>query len=92
MKLEKRIGKMQHSEWVIRNALYWVTTHSRWKIDEGEFDWIITFDTFTDECQFEFARLLNDYQLREILYKQTGHVRASIIDRVLINIDARLAE
>jgi His-Xaa-Ser system protein HxsD len=92
VKLEKIIRKTQHSEWVVRNALYWISAHTRWALVENEFDWVITFDTFTEECQFEFARLLNDYQLREILHKQTGHVRASIIDRVLSNIDTRLAE
>lgn len=90
--MKKIISKAQCSEWVIRNTLYWISAFTRWEIDENELEWLITFDTFTEECQFEFARLLNDYQLREILHKKTGHVRASIIDRVLSSIDMRLAE
>ncbi|CAI2085445.1 His-Xaa-Ser system protein HxsD [Serratia quinivorans] len=89
---QKKIQKEQCSEWVIRSVLYWITAYTRWRLDENELNWVITFDVFTEESQFEFERLLNDYKLRESLQKQTGQVRASIIDNVLSSIDKRLAE
>lgn len=89
---QKKILKERCSEWVIRNSLYWVTAYTRWKLDEDELNWVITFDVFTEESQFEFERLLNDYKLRESLQRQTGQVKASIIDKVLSSIDKRLAE
>ncbi|KYQ97452.1 His-Xaa-Ser system protein HxsD [Serratia sp. TSA_198.1] len=89
---KKRINKSILSEWVIRSSLYWMSAYTRWKLDEDELNWIITFDVFSEENQFEFERLLNDYKLRESLQRQTGQVRASIIDNVLSSIDKRLAE
>ncbi|UNK29585.1 His-Xaa-Ser system protein HxsD [Serratia plymuthica] len=89
---KKRINKSILSEWVIRSSLYWMSAYTRWKLDEDELNWIITFDVFSEESQFEFERLLNDYKLRESLQRQTGQVRASIIDNVLSSIDKRLAE
>ncbi|WP_427192144.1 His-Xaa-Ser system protein HxsD [Serratia marcescens] len=89
---QKKILKERCSEWVIRSYLYWITAYTRWKLDEDELNWVITFDVFTEESQFEFERLLNDYKIRESLQRQTGQVRASIIDNVLNSIDKRLAE
>ncbi|NIC26059.1 His-Xaa-Ser system protein HxsD [Serratia plymuthica] len=89
---KKRINKSIFSEWVIRSSLYWMSAYTRWKLDEDELNWVITFDVFNEENQFEFERLLNDYKLRESLQRQTGQVRASIIDNVLSSIDKRLAE
>lgn len=89
---QKKILKERCSEWVIRRSLYWITAYTRWKLDEDELNWVITFDVFTEESQFEFERLLNDYEIRESLQRQTGQVRASIIDNVLNSIDKRLAE
>lgn len=89
---KKRINKSIFSEWVIRSSLYWMSAYTRWKLDEDELNWVITFDVFTEESQFEFERLLNDYKLRESLQRQSGQVRASIIDNVLSSIDKRLAE
>ncbi|OJT41597.1 His-Xaa-Ser system protein HxsD [Serratia plymuthica] len=89
---KKRINKSISSEWVIRSSLYWMSAYTRWKLDEDELNWVITFDVFNEENQFEFERLLNDYKLRESLQRQTGQVRASIIDNVLSSIDKRLAE
>ncbi|EPN2804737.1 His-Xaa-Ser system protein HxsD [Serratia marcescens] len=89
---QKKILKERCSEWVIRSSLYWITAYTRWKLDEDELNWVITFDVFTEESQFEFERLLNDYKIRESLQRQTGQVRASIIDNVLNSIDKRLAE
>ncbi|MBL3525538.1 His-Xaa-Ser system protein HxsD [Serratia plymuthica] len=89
---KKRINKSIFSEWVIRSSLYWMSAYTRWKLDEDELNWVITFDVFNEENQFEFERLLNDYKLRESIQRQTGQVRASIIDNVLSSIDKRLAE
>lgn len=81
-----------YSEWVLRNSLYWMSAVARWKLDENDQNWLVSFEVWNDEVEFEFERLLNDYKLREKLQAQTGQVRASIIDNVLRSIDSRLAE
>ncbi|TSH78806.1 His-Xaa-Ser system protein HxsD [Pantoea sp. paga] len=90
--MQKNISKTTHSEWVLRNSLYWMSTVTRWKLDEDDEHWFISFEHWNDEIEFEFERLLNDYKLREKLQAHTGQVRASIIDNVLRSIDTRLAE
>ncbi|AUX72018.1 His-Xaa-Ser system protein HxsD [Erwinia pyrifoliae] len=90
--MTKMIRKTVCSEWVIRNILYWMSNVTRWKLDEGDEHWLVLFEPFNDEVEFEFERLLNDYKLREKLQAHTGHVRSSIIDNVLRSIDSRLAE
>ncbi|CAQ83103.1 hypothetical protein PAU_01011 [Photorhabdus asymbiotica] len=92
MILIKNIRKTACSEWVIRNSLYWMSAYSRWKLDEYDDYWIVSFDTVSGEVEFEFERLLNDYKLRERLQSQTGQVRNSIIENVLKSIDSRLAQ
>ncbi|WP_323169733.1 His-Xaa-Ser system protein HxsD [Pantoea agglomerans] len=90
--MQKNISKTMHSEWVLRNSLYWMSAVSRWKLEEDYQNWFVFFENWNDELEFEFERLLNDYKLREKLQAHTGQVRASIIDNVLRSIDSRLAE
>lgn len=89
---KKRIEKKLYSEWVIRNALYWMTAYTQWNLEDSGSEWVISFNALSQEYEFEFERLLNDYTLRELLQRQTGQLRTSIIDNVLSSIDARLAE
>ena len=65
---------------------------ARWKLDENDQNWLVSFEHWNEEVEFEFERLLNDYKLREKLQANTGQIRASIIDNVLRSIDSRLAE
>ena len=88
----KNIEKTNHSEWVVRNSLYWMSAYTRWQLGADDNDWIVSFESFDDTIKFEFERLLNDYKLREKLQAHTGQVRTSIIDNVLRSIDSRLAE
>ncbi len=81
-----------YSECVLRNSLYWMSAVTRWKLDENDQNWIVSFEDWNDEVEFEFERLLNDYKLRERLHSHTGQVRSSIIGNVLRSIDSRLAE
>ncbi|MEN4833050.1 His-Xaa-Ser system protein HxsD [Pantoea vagans] len=90
--MQKNISKTMYSEWVLRNSLYWVSTVARWKLDEGDELWFVSFENWNDEIEFEFERLLNDYKLREKLQAHTGQVRTSIIDNVLRSIDSRLSQ
>nr|WP_246871438.1 His-Xaa-Ser system protein HxsD [Pantoea ananatis] len=69
-----------------------MSSFTRWKLDEDDRHWLISFEVWNDEVEFEFERLLNDYKLREKLQAHTGQVRISIIDNVLRSIDSRLAE
>lgn len=90
--MPKNTSKTVYSEWVVRNSLYWMSAVARWRLDEDDENWLISFEPFNDEVESEFERLLNDYKLREKLQAHTGQVRASIIDNVLRSIDSRLAE
>jgi len=90
--MEKNIRKSNYSLWVIRNTLYWMSAVARWKLDENDQNWLVSFEHWNEEVEFEFERLLNDYKLREKLQANTGQIRASIIDNVLRSIDSRLAE
>ncbi|MGP2417240.1 His-Xaa-Ser system protein HxsD [Pantoea ananatis] len=84
--------KSNNSEWVIRNSLYWMSAISRWKLDEDDEHWLVSFEDWNDEIEFEFERLLNDYKLREKVQAHTSQVRTSIIDNVLRSIDSRLSQ
>ncbi|MGG6299669.1 His-Xaa-Ser system protein HxsD [Pantoea allii] len=88
----KKLDKTMYSEWVIRNSLYWMSAVTRWKLDEDDQNWFVSFESFSNEIEFEFERLLNDYKLREKLQAYTGQVRSSIIDNVLRSIDSRLSQ
>ncbi|MEN4602349.1 His-Xaa-Ser system protein HxsD [Pantoea agglomerans] len=88
----KKLDKTMYSEWVIRNSLYWMSAVTRWKLDEDDQNWFVSFESFSNEIEFEFERLLNDYKLREKLQAHTGQVRTSIIDNVLRSIDSRLSQ
>ncbi|PWK09425.1 His-Xaa-Ser system protein HxsD [Pantoea ananatis] len=90
--MQKNISKTMYSECVIRNSLYWMSAVTHWKLDEKDQNWIVSFEDWNDEVEFELERLLNDYKLREKLQAHTGQVRTSIIDNVLRSIDSRLAE
>lgn len=90
--MQKNILKTMYSEWVLRNSLYWMSAVARWKLDENEQNWLVSFEHWNEEVEFEFERLLNDYRLREKLQAHTGQVRTSIIDNVLRSIDSRLSE
>lgn len=90
--MQKIISKKMISVWVLRNSLYWMSATTRWKLDEDDEHWLVSFEHCNDEVEFEFERLLNDYKLREKLQAHTGQLRTSIIDNVLRSIDSRLAE
>ena len=90
--MQKNISKTMYSEWVLRNSLYWMSAVTRWKLDENDQNWLVSFELWNDEVEFEFERLLNDYKLREKVQAHTGQVRTSIIDNVLRSIDSRLVE
>lgn len=90
--MQKNISKTMYSEWVLRHSLYWMSATTRWKLDEDDQNWFVSFESFSNEIEFEFERLLNDYKLREKLQAQTGQVRTSIIDNVLSSIDSRLTQ
>ena len=90
--MEKNISKTRYSEWVLRHSLYWMSAVTRWKLEENDQNWLVSFELWNDEVVFEFERLLNDYKLREKVQAHTGRVRISIIDNVLKSIDSRLAE
>ena len=86
----KTISKTACSELVLRNSLYWMTAYTRWRLEDDDVNWHVSFDTCSEEIQFEFERLRNDFQLRESLDSHTGRVRAAIISNVLKSIDERL--
>lgn len=87
----KKYLKNQHSEWVIRNSLYWMTPVTRWQLDEDESSWLVHLESADDETLFELNRLLNDYALREKVMLRTQKIREAIATKVLEGIEKRLS-
>lgn len=83
-------SKESHSEWVLRNALYWITAHSKWNLAELESKWVVTFESDESSVKQEFDRLINDYILRERMAR-TEQAREAIISSVLDSISKKLA-
>ncbi|WP_240347043.1 hypothetical protein [Pectobacterium brasiliense] len=52
----KTIEKTNHSEWVVRNSLYWMSAYTRWQLGADDNDWIVSFESFDDTIKFEFER------------------------------------
>ena len=90
MVTDKRIEKRKFSEWVVRQALYWMTPVSRWTLDETESEWIIALEDESFAVRSELDRLLNDYLLREKLMSKTHATREAISQAVLEGINKKV--
>ncbi|WP_420592111.1 His-Xaa-Ser system protein HxsD [Bacterioplanoides sp.] len=86
-----RYSNQDYSEWVIRNALYWMGAHTEWKLEKEGREWVIHFVKRDESLHCEFDRLLNDYVLREKLMKSTQAARDEIAHAVLKGIADRLS-
>ncbi|HCR3556352.1 TPA: His-Xaa-Ser system protein HxsD [Morganella morganii] len=86
------LDKKKYSESVIRQSLYWVSSESAWNLKESNDFFEVTLKNSNEGLIFTFERLLNDYLLREKAERQTKLIRESIINKVLISIDARLSK
>lgn len=86
------LDKKKYSESVIRQSLYWVSSESAWTLKESNDFFEVTLKNSNEELFFTFERLLNDYLLREKAERQTKLIRESIINKVLMSIDARLSK
>ncbi|WP_348770283.1 His-Xaa-Ser system protein HxsD [Morganella morganii] len=86
------LNKKKYSESVIRQSLYWISSESEWHLKENDDFFEVTLKNSNDELVFTFERLLNDYLLRERAERKTKLIRESIINKVLISIDARLSK
>lgn len=87
----KALDKSRHSEWVVRNTLYWLSAATRWQLDETDTQWIIHLESPSADVSFEFDRLLNDYVLREKIMQRTAGIRDAIAVSVLEGIQDRLS-
>lgn len=76
-------SKLKLSEWVIRNALYWLSSVSEWSLEESDEEWIVVLmdDGHSAECQL--SRLINDYILRERIMLKTEGARVAIAKAVI---------
>lgn len=88
----KRLNKANYSEWVVRNALYWLTPTSPWTLDEDGDSWLVQVQHGSFDVDAELNRLLNDYVLREQLMAETRLVRDAIAKAVLKSINARVSD
>lgn len=89
---EIKLDKANYSQWVIRNSLYWMSSYTRWTLEEIDNQWKITFEDNNESNLFEFNKLINDYILREKIELKTKKVKESIINKVLVSINERLNE
>ena len=87
-----RFRKDRHSEWVIRNSLYWLSARCKWSLSESESEWLVSLEGADADTLYEIERLTNDYRLREIVMHKTGAVRDSIAQGVLLSIQQRVSE
>lgn len=85
-----KLERSAYSEWVVRNALYWMSAITQWNLESSEKYWVILIKNSDTEIRQELDRLLNDYTLREQLMLKTENVRNSIIESVLSSVEARL--
>lgn len=87
-----RLKKADYSEWVVRNALYWLSPTSSWILEEEKEAWLVQLEFNSFEVSAELNRLLNDYVLREQIMAKTQHIRESIAGEVLKAVNARLSK
>jgi His-Xaa-Ser system protein HxsD len=43
--IERRIDKNRFSEYVVRQALYWMSHRASWQLSESEQEWIVQFES-----------------------------------------------
>lgn len=92
MNTEILFNKTTHSEMVIRKALYWLSSYTKWELSETGSCWVVLIPT-TDNAvksRQELHRLINDQILREKITLQTQNIRKSIITKVLHDIEESL--
>lgn len=82
--------KNSYSEDVIRKSLYWLSAKTSWELEQDLDNWIISLEINSTHNIREFNRLLNDQVLREMIDKETGMIRRSIIRKVLNSLDSSL--
>lgn len=88
MKIE--LNKQQYSEYVVRNALYWMTARCSWTLKDIGEQWVVDLKNESEDVECEFYRLLNDYKLRGTISLKTNALRYAIVEKVLTGIDERL--
>ncbi|WP_417579027.1 hypothetical protein [Nitrincola sp.] len=81
--------KTELSEWVLRNALYWISPFSAWTLDETPSTWIVGLEVDSNEVRSELNRLINDYALRESLKREFYKPKAQLIQLVIDQLQAR---
>ncbi len=86
------LNKNRYSENVIRQTLYWLSAETKWSLSEELMTFEVTLINDDDEVLFKFQQLLNDYILREQIDTKTKNIRESIINKVLLSLDARLSK
>ena len=86
----KEYSKKNHSEWVIRNSLYWFSNYSKWSLEESEEFWSVSIQEDEESAIQELDRLINDYLLREKIMKKTEGVREKIALKVLQSIEEKI--
>ena len=86
----KEYSKKNHSEWVIRNSLYWFSNYSKWTLEESEESWSVSIQEDEENVIQELDRLINDYLLREKIMKKTEGVREKIALKVLQSIEEKI--
>ncbi|WP_216613814.1 His-Xaa-Ser system protein HxsD [Vibrio mediterranei] len=87
-----KLDKNTFSESVVRNALYWMSPITTWKLDSEAGQWSVHFTSDDESVIFEFERLLNDYLLREKLTYKTEHYLDGISRAVLRAVEDKLSK
>lgn len=88
----KKFSKSKLSEWVIRNALYWLSGTSEWSLEESDKEWIVVLEDDRHSTEFQLSRLINDYILRERMMLKTEGARSAIAEAVIDGIKDQLSK
>jgi His-Xaa-Ser system protein HxsD len=79
---QEAFKKEKYDEQSIRRALYWLSAHCEWTLDEDENTWIVHY-TGDSKLRAVLHRLVNDQILRQKIDRSTANLRERIISKVL---------
>ncbi|WP_261881623.1 His-Xaa-Ser system protein HxsD [Vibrio pelagius] len=88
--LVHQLEKSSFSELVVRQALYWMSPITTWKLTDEDILWTVHFFSQDEGVILEFERLLNDYLLREKLSEKTSSYLEGISAAVLSSVEKKL--
>ena len=73
------VASDDYSELIVRKSLYWCSPLGNWILRKEQECWEILYSDDASDFEASLYRHLNDFKLREMLDKNTAHLRQQII-------------